>query len=371
MMKLFFVSRQEVLIPFNNYRLIALRPTIRALIVVVAVFNALLLIPDLINLEGAAATTVLIMRTVFSLMVLSGFWWTVKLKSFRVYSDMITLMEAAALFVFLAVFCLYPQPDFTIQMLGMMVIILLIYLVPNSWLYMNIVAASGIVSFLVCALFIVKGMEAAQITAGMVYLVVVSVLWSNFSLHIRANQYREYVSRADLLRDYATDPLTRLGNRVKLEEESARWMDRSLKFGVPLSLIVMDVDNKKQVNDTYGHVQGDAVLCQVAEELCANLRKNDVCVRWGGDEFMLLLPNTHIREAEKLARRVQQAISSRAFDPPVKMTCSFGIAPMQPGYSLNALIAKADESMYAAKKLGKNTVRTAPWPVSGGTDVSV
>ncbi len=370
MMKLFFIGRRAALNPFNNYRLVALRPIIRALIVLVAVFNALLLIPDLINLKGAAATTVLILRAVYSLLVLSAFWWMVKLKSFQLYSDLITMMEAAALLVFLVVFCLYPQPDFTIQVLGMMVIILLIYLVPNKWLNMNVVAAAGVLSFLACELFIVKGIEAGQITAGMIYLLVVSVLCSIFSLHIRAYQYREYISRVDLLRDYATDPLTRLGNRVKLEEEAAKWMDWSLKFGVPLSLIVMDVDDMKQVNDTYGHVKGDAVLCQMAEELFANLRKNDVCVRWGGDEFMLLLPNTHMREAEKLARRVQQAISSRTFDPPVKLTCSFGIAPMQPDLSLSALIAKADESMYAAKKLGKNAVQTAPWQVSG-TDMPV
>ena len=368
-MKLFFDGRQEVLPPFNNYRLVALRPTIRALVVVVAAFNALLLIPDLIHLEGTAAVLVLVLRTVYSLLALSAFWWAVRLKSFQVYSDLITVMEAAALFVFLVVFCLYPEPNFTIQMLGMMVIILLIYLVPNKWTNMNIVAAAGVASFLVCAVFIVKGMDAGQIAAGMVYLVVVSVLCSIFSLHIRGYQYREYVSRVDLLRDYATDPLTRLGNRVRLEEEAAKWMDWSLKYGVPLSLVVMDVDNMKKVNDTYGHIQGDAVLCQVAEELCANLRKNDVCVRWGGDEFMLLLPNTHIREAERLAGRVQRAISSRAFTPPVKVTCSFGIAPMQPGLSLSTLIAKADESMYAAKKTGKNAIRTAGHTASGGTDL--
>lgn len=368
-MKLFFICRQEVLTPFNNYRLIALRPTIRALVAVVAVFNALLLIPDLIHLEGAAAVMVIILRTAYSLMALSALWWSVKLKSFQVYSNLVTMMEAAALLVFLVVFCLYPVPDFTIQMLGMMVIVLLIYLVPNQWSNMNIVAAAGIAGFLLCALFIVKGMDAGQISAGMVYLIVLSVLCSIFSLHIRGYQFREYVSRADLLRDYATDPLTRLGNRVMLEEEAAKWMDCFLRFGLPLSLVVMDVDNMKQVNDNFGHIQGDAVLCQVAEELCANLRKNDVCVRWGGDEFMMLLPNTHIREAEKLVRRVQKAISSRVFDPPVQLTCSFGIAPMQTGLSLNALIEKADESMYAAKKVGKNAVRTAPWPVSGGTDI--
>jgi len=368
-MKLFFSIRQEALVPFNNYRLVAIRSTIRALIAVVATFNALLLIPDLMHLKGAA-TAVILLRVGYSLLALSAIWWTSKLKSFRIYSYLITILEAAALFVFLTVFCLYPEPDFTIQMLGMMVIVLLIYLVPNKWVNMNIVAASGIASFLFCAIFIARSMDAAQISAGMVYLVVVSVLCSIFSLNIRGYQYREYVSRADLLRDYATDPLTRLGNRVRLEEEAAKWMDLSLKYGLPLSLVVMDVDNMKQVNDTYGHIQGDAVLCQVAEEMCVNMRRNDVCVRWGGDEFMLLLPNTHIGDAEKLAGRIKDAISNRVFEPPVKLTCSFGIAPMQTDSNLNALIGQADASMYAAKKTGKNAIRTAVQSAADGTDIS-
>ncbi len=370
-MKLFFIGRREALNPFNDYRLVALRPTIRALFLVVAGFNTLLLIPDMINLTGERAVAVLTLRVVYTLMVLSTFLWVMRLKNFRAYAMLVTLLEAAALAVFLVVFILYPAPDFSIQTLGMMVIVMLIFLTPNDWVNMNAVAWAGIACFLLSAMFIVRDVEPGKIAAGMIYLGVVSALCAIFALHIRAYQYREYVSHTDLLRDYVTDPLTRLGNRVRLEEEAAKWMDWSLKYSVPLSLVVMDVDNMKKVNDTYGHIQGDAVLCQVAEELCANLRKNDVCVRWGGDEFMMLLPNTHIREAERLAGRVRRAISSRAFTPPVKMTCSFGIAPMQPGLSLSALIAKADESMYAAKKTGKNAIRTAGHSVSGRTDLSV
>ena len=370
-MKLFFIGRREVLNPFNDYRLVALRPTIKALFIVVAGFNTLLLIPDMINLTGERAVAVLAMRVVFTLMIVSTFLWVMRLKAFRSYATLVTLLEAAALAVFLIVFILYPAPDFSIQALGMMVIVMLIYMTPNDWVNMNAVAWAGIVCFLLSTLLVVRGVGSGKIAAGMIYLGAVTALCAIFALHIRAYQYREYVSRTDLLRDYATDPLTRLGNRVRLEEEAAKWMDWSLKYGVPLSLVVMDVDNMKTVNDTYGHIQGDAVLFQVAEELTANLRKNDVCVRWGGDEFMLLLPNTHIREAERLAGRVQHAISSRAFTPPVKMTCSFGIAPMQPGLSLSALIAKADESLYAAKKTGKNAIRTTGLPMSGGMGMPV
>lgn len=244
-MKLFFRDRQEALIPFNNYRLAAMRPTIKALFITVAAFNTLLLIPDMIQITGARAVAVAALRVVYTLGVLFTLFWTIRLKTFRAYAALVTVLEAAVIAVFLTVFLLYPAPDFTIQVLGMMVIIMLVYLAPNSWANMNAVALAGIVSFFICTLFVVRGTDAGRITAGMIYLVVVSALCAIFSLHIRAYQYREYVSRSDLMRDYVTDPLTRLGNRVMLEEEAAKWMDRTMKYGLPLSLIVMDVDNMK------------------------------------------------------------------------------------------------------------------------------
>lgn len=100
----------------------------------------------------------------------------------------------------------------------------------------------------------------------------------------------------------------------------------------------------------------------MADVLNRGMRKDDVCVRWGGDEFVLLLPYTNAREAKILAERLQDAICRHSFEPPVRLTCSFGVAPMEPGQSLDALMALADKSMYAAKKMGRNTVQVAEGP---------
>jgi diguanylate cyclase (GGDEF)-like protein len=267
---------------------------------------------------------------------------------------MAAALEGASLAVFISVYTLYPTPDFSIQVLGMMVIIMLIYLTPGRWIYMNIVAAAGIAGFMACTMGLVPQVDGGHLAAGLVYLGVIAVLCAIVALQVRAYQYREYVSREDLKRDYATDMLTGLGNRIRLEEETAKWLDRMEKYGMDLSLVVMDVDNMKKVNDTFGHVQGDLVLCQLAEVMRAELRRDDVCVRWGGDEFILLLPYTKTNDAEKLMRRMQRAISGHAFDPPVTLTCSFGIAPMKLGVSLTAMLAQADALMYDAKRQGKN-----------------
>jgi diguanylate cyclase (GGDEF)-like protein len=349
-MKLFFVGDREAMVPFDNYRLVALRPTIRALCITTAVFNSLLIIPDLMNITGARAVAVTVMRGVYTLLVLAMLWHLKRFKRFSAYAAAATGLEAAAMAVFLAVFALYPAPDFSIQVLGMMVIIMLVYLTPNKWVLMNITAAGGIAGFLVCSLWLTHGIRTAQIVVGMIYLAVIAVLCAIFSLNVRAYQYHEYISREDLKRDYATDPLTGLGNRVSLAEETAKWLDRAEKYGLPLSLVVIDVDDMKKLNDTHGHVKGDMVLCQLAQVMRSQLRRDDICVRWGGDEFILLLPYTRAQEAEKLMRRMQRIISEYTFDPPVSLTCSFGIAPLQQGMNLSALMAQADEQMYDAKR---------------------
>jgi diguanylate cyclase (GGDEF)-like protein len=358
-MKLFFVGRSEALVPFDRYRLVSLRPTIKALFITTAVFNTLLMIPDFLNITGPRAVAMGVMRSVYTLLVLGTLWRIKRIRSFRAYAALVTCLEVIALIVFDTVFTLYPAPDFSIQVLGIMVIIMLIYLTPNSWVMMNAVALAGIAGFLACSLWLVQGIDASNMTVGVIYLSVIAALCAIFSLNVRAHQYREYVSREDLKRDYVTDPLTHLGNRIRLEEDAAKWMDRAEKYGMVLSLVVMDVDNMKLLNDTYGHVQGDQVLCQLADVLRAELRRDDVCVRWGGDEFIMLLPYIRGSDAEKLTLRIQRAICAQVFDPPVILTCSFGVAPMQPGMSLTALIAKADEMMYTAKREGKNATRRA------------
>jgi diguanylate cyclase (GGDEF)-like protein len=358
-MKLFFKSSPETLDAFHNYRLKAMRPVIKALFITIAVFNALLLIPDLIHLGGAAGIAVIALRSGFTIMTLVGLIGVLRLRSFHAYAMVVTILEAAALVIFLSVFYLYPEPDYTIQMVGMMVILMLIYLMPNKWSNMLIVSGAGVAGFLCASLFFGKNIDAGHILAGNIYLVVISALCAIFALHYRSYQYREYVSKAELLRDYTTDPLTGIGNRVKLEEEATKWLDRAERYGLPLSLVVIDVDNMKEINDTYGHIVGDTTLYDVAQVMRAQLRKDDVCVRWGGDEFVLLLPYTGVLEARKLMERVQTAISSHAFKPSTRLTCSFGIAPMQAGQNLDTLIEQADQSMYEAKRMGKNRIRTS------------
>lgn len=147
-----------------------------------------------------------------------------------------------------------------------------------------------------------------------------------------------------------TDTLTGLRNRkyfyTKLSE---------IKTKAPVSLILIDIDNFKSINDTYGHMAGDQVLQQFAEILQSNTRKNDVIARWGGEEFAIILLQTNIKEAYKIADRIRTIIENHLFSYEritCKITVSIGIASAKEGADVGTeqFIKIADEALYKAKK---------------------
>ncbi|MET3211582.1 UNVERIFIED_CONTAM: diguanylate cyclase (GGDEF)-like protein [Paenibacillus sp. PvR008] len=154
-----------------------------------------------------------------------------------------------------------------------------------------------------------------------------------------------------LTQEAVTDVLTGLMNRRSLEYTMSQWM----ASGLPFSLIMLDVDKFKFVNDTYGHLIGDEVLKHVAEVIVTSLRPDDVCYRYGGEEFVILLDRTRPEEAFNVAERVRRALEQSRAPIPTRVTVSQGIAH----YPLHAsereeLLEKADQALYLAKSKGRN-----------------
>ena len=344
---------------FYDYQLSTSARLIKTVIAIIALFNIGLMIPDSMNLIHPAERLLAIMvRSVFVLMAIWLFIWMKKIKTFKMLSAVITGFELISVFVFLYIFFLYDTPDFVIQLLGVMIIILVVSMIPNLWLNKLIVTIIIAISFFACSAFIFKDINQMRFAAGLVYMAIEVVLCAIFSYYYYRNQYREYVAKIELQRIYATDPLTQVGNRVKLDDEAKRWIAFCNRYNVPLSIVVIDIDNMKQINDQYGHLVGDVILYEVAQIMHTQLRKNDVCTRWGGDEFILLLPHTNIDQAISLTKRIQQAISVHQFNIDIDITCSYGIAGLKKGLNMEQLIRQADESMYMAKKQGKNIIKS-------------
>lgn len=156
------------------------------------------------------------------------------------------------------------------------------------------------------------------------------------------------------------DPLTGLGNRRALTLQGQQWLADSIRHKQPLSMLVMDLDRFKAVNDTYGHPLGDRLLCSLADSLRAVTRTADLCVRMGGDEFVVLLPGTDLFDALECAERIRHAIARLSLTAPngesVKASVSIGVATYRHGMDLDHLYHQADDALYAAKRAGCNRV---------------
>jgi diguanylate cyclase (GGDEF)-like protein len=161
-------------------------------------------------------------------------------------------------------------------------------------------------------------------------------------------------------RQASTDGLTELANRRQFEEALAAEISRAERFGGTIALVLADLDDFKQVNDRYGHQTGDDVLRAFADILRETVRDIDVAARYGGEEFAVLLPQTDLEGAERLAERLRETMAERRLllDPATsfRVTASFGVAGFPDASTPAALFAAADEALYRAKSEGKNRV---------------
>jgi diguanylate cyclase (GGDEF)-like protein len=156
------------------------------------------------------------------------------------------------------------------------------------------------------------------------------------------------------------DDLTGIANRRQCEDALPHEIARAERFGAPLTIVVADLDDFKTINDRHGHAVGDDVLREFAAVLKGTVRESDLAGRWGGEEFLLLLPGTDAAGGAQLADRVRSTFAERSFPSPdgavVTVTCSFGVAQLRAGDDGRELFATADRALYQAKRKGKNRV---------------
>jgi diguanylate cyclase (GGDEF)-like protein/PAS domain S-box-containing protein len=158
-----------------------------------------------------------------------------------------------------------------------------------------------------------------------------------------------------------TDGLTGLLNRRALNDALKREIDRANRYSTDLSLILCDIDKFKKVNDTFGHTAGDRALLSVAAAFQKSLRKADIVGRYGGDEFMIILPETSIAGAKRLAEKIRRTVEKLDLEIPwnerIRVTLSMGVASCcAPGDNIDTLVALADTALYAAKEAGRNRI---------------
>jgi diguanylate cyclase (GGDEF)-like protein len=186
---------------------------------------------------------------------------------------------------------------------------------------------------------------------------IMSILFAAGMTFVFARLAREQQA---MLENFATqDALTSLGNRRLMDVEIRRCIDDFKRTQLPATIIVIDLDNFKLINDQFGHSVGDDLLVKIADLLRSRVRKTDRLFRFGGEEFVVLARNTSLAAAKIIAEDLRKHIALHISSPSGSVTASFGCAELNPNDDANQWFARADHAMYCAKEQGRNRVALA------------
>ncbi len=163
------------------------------------------------------------------------------------------------------------------------------------------------------------------------------------------------IKNKELEKIYAHDVLTGAYNRIKFDEIMDKEFGRYERYGRLFSIMILDIDDFKEVNNTLGHLAGDKVLCEMANLLMANTRNIDLLCRWGVEEFLLVCPETDSSGVKILAENLRQLVAGHELECGRKITISLGVTKVNPQDTQDKMIARADKAMYLSKSQGKNT----------------
>ncbi|MEA1955005.1 MAG: diguanylate cyclase [Campylobacterota bacterium] len=183
-------------------------------------------------------------------------------------------------------------------------------------------------------------------------------LYNKIHFHIKMHQQEEKLKKHNitLKKQAIIDQLTQLYSRRHFDDTIEIEMQRAIRYKTALSMIIADIDFFKKVNDTYGHIAGDDILADFANIIKNNIRSIDMAFRYGGEEFVILLPNTTAQEAKELTKKLRIIVNSHNFKNPNSITCSYGISQYKEKDSKETFFKKADEALYFVKENGRNNI---------------
>ena len=297
-----------------------------------------------------------ILRYSFSVLLILVALKLQRIRTFSAFSAVVSFIEACAILLSFSILQLYDMPNFMIQAMGVLLTILVVFIVPNRWENMLALAliSSGayfVYSYLHLPDIPMRDFLATILFAGLT-ITICAVKTIGTDRHVK----REFDARTRLEQANARDFLTNAATRERLEEEARRWMSFCRRQGLPLCLVFADLDDLKRINDRFGHAMGDSALREVASVMRSQLRNSDTIARWGGDEFVLILPNVSLQNAVLLLDRVKNAVSQIRLESEITISCSFGVVQMGAQSDYAELLRAADAMMYRAKQGGKGSI---------------
>ncbi len=317
----------------------------------------LFIIPDyFLNQSLDVIRNIFFVRLFFLLLIIMLYHL---LKFHRFYINLVrwvSLYAVTASLCYLLIYYLYESPDFFMQSLGVIALMLVFFNIINDWI------STVLISLLLCAGFFVvtiirpEYILPSAFSGVIVFFLIVLIVSSISAYRIHIYKRNQFIDRQELERLSEKDALTGIYNRSKFNKELKRLIEMARRYDHNLALIMFDLDNLKEINDEHGHLIGDNVIKELTGVIGGMLRSSDTFARWGGDEFIILLPNADITMACDLAERIRDLVASNSFKHVDFLSCSFGVAAYKVNDNVMSLVRKADSSLYTAKQKGKNMV---------------
>ncbi len=328
----------------------------RTLVFALGIVFFLFIIADYMTNSSPSTVLFILANRVLICLCAFGLYFTMSVsknyeKFYYLYN--ISILVSAVSFY---IICLsYERPNFLLQLMGLFSIVLVVFMIPNRWVNKVLVATVISVAF-----FVVMGVARSDINgndflAGVVYALLVLALRAVSTYKNEAQRRLLYLNGRQLEILSKTDSMTGLYNRETLSTDLAQRIRQVDSCGDDFGIVLFDIDDFKSINDTYGHLMGDAVLLEIVRMVQQQLTDDCPMYRWGGEEFIIIFPDcSHyncVDISDKLCRGIDNLIINE-----VRVTCSFGIACYQPKDTIQSMLARADNNLYAAKSSGKNCV---------------
>ena len=316
----------------------------------------LFIIPDYFLIQDPTRLTVIsLIRILFLLLSILYF---IRIQYMPRYLYVFsTIYELIGIILFWGLLLFYEHPDVVIHQQGLIVIILAIFfIIPNRFFIRVLISLLTTIGFFYIALLRNLFSMSSYSWGLLVFSILIIIFCAFTTRRLNRLQRIQFQTTQELRRISTIDSLTDTYNRMKFDEEIDKEISRSQRYLLPLSGIMFDLDNFKEINDKFGHLEGDKVLKKVSLLVSKIIRENDLLFRWGGEEFIILLPNTSHDSAIQLSYRIQDYIRNDKFASIGRLTCSFGVTSLKEDDTANSFTNRLDQLQYQAKKNGKDRV---------------
>lgn len=343
---------------FRRFELDAATPFLRKLLPLLGTLFAAFAVPDywILGPGPAFLVTVIARAASFGLMIYASFRMTPENPRARRERLLVGITLLGIVSFGVALFA-YRRGNFHLQAVSVILMIAAIYLIPNrfrvSLSLSLLLAGMGLAYLLLLAPPELLPSERAAYIADFFLMALLSALLGRtFS----GTRRREYARTRELEWLSRTDLLTKVGNRRDFEDRLESSLARRRRHGEETALLMLDIDKFKSVNDQHGHRVGDAVLKEIAGRLESALRTEDTLARWGGEEFVLLLPRADMKAATEFGGRIRSRISGTPFGCAGTITASIGITMLTETDTVESAVARVDRALYRAKDNGRDRI---------------